>query len=553
MRILFSIFNVFFLFSAAPISCLTSSSTSNSLHDDKSASANNSSTAEATAVETITPEMFGATGDGKTHKLSEKYTSLNDAKKDFPNIKDLNITLDNAAFQKAIDMASNENSTVIAEKSYVINFPLITKNNVTIDGKGKGIILNDRSRQKSIHHIAFFVGNYSATAYTEEGYTFFNIKGSVKAGNNFVELQNVSDASSLKEGDLISVISTDKRGQNLKKTLLPYNVTVCKITNISGSKISFEFPFDENIPSAQIAAKGSYDNLTEMNYQAVDNVTIQNLSIDASHITLRTNGYNCKLKNIKINNAIRIIGLNAFSHSSIENISGTFAWRCIEVKTGTNNLLIHNINASYKPIKGFEKSVDAISTGEYNRNITIDSFYIDFKSANPQLACINLHSRKATIKNGTIICKSQTKSFLKLYNVPTDDPTFGCYKNVVSNVKFYGGNNMKQVLDIGENKPKKPGANKKPNWTDQKNQRKKNTGTADEEIGKDTNEGPGIPPSDNIVENCVFDGGSAGSSADFEMGEGNTVRNCIFTKARIKVSPAFQRSNEIVNNRQAAQ
>src|SRR4051812_26439677 len=52
------------------------------------------------------PEMFGAIGDGKIHKLSERYSTIDAARKEFPDVKDLTVTIDGAAFQKAIDVAS---------------------------------------------------------------------------------------------------------------------------------------------------------------------------------------------------------------------------------------------------------------------------------------------------------------------------------------------------------------------------------------------------------------------------------------------------------------
>jgi hypothetical protein len=121
----------------------------------------------AVNAKTVTPEMFGATGDGTSHTLSSKYQSLDAARKDFPGVKDLDITLDGAAFQKAIDEASKSGGEVDAEKSYVINYPLITRSNVVIDGKNKGLVYNDASRSKNALHLAFYFGNHSASAFVK--------------------------------------------------------------------------------------------------------------------------------------------------------------------------------------------------------------------------------------------------------------------------------------------------------------------------------------------------------------------------------------------------
>ena len=61
--------------------------------------------------------------------------------------------------------------------------------------------------------------------------------------------------------------------------------------------------------------------------------------------------------------AVRVIGLNAMAHSTITNIEGTFAWRGIEIKTGSSDLLVRNIKATYQAIPGYNHCIDAISLG----------------------------------------------------------------------------------------------------------------------------------------------------------------------------------------------
>ena len=494
----------------------------------------------------VTPEKFGAIGDGKIHKLSSSYSSLKDAQKDFPGVKDLDITIDGAAIQKAVDYAASKNGgEVVAEKNYAINFPIITRNNVIIDGKNKGIIYNDRSRVKYLHQWAFLIGNHHGVAFntadnSSGAYKMYNVAGSLTAGQNNVQLANPSDASSLKVGQLVMIISAFKR-QQLRKTLLPYHITMDKIVRMDGSKLYFEYPVDENLEGAQIAANGGYDGFAEINFEGVENVTIRNLTIDAGQITGRCYGYKCHIDNIKLINGVRIVGTNALSHSTITNITGTFSWRCIEIKTGSSDLLIRNINATYKALADTDHCRGVISTGEYNRNITIDSFKIDLESQNIDQPIITLQARKAVISNGIIYCKNQTNSFLKFYNehyIP--DPEFGCYGNKVSNVKFYGSPSMKNVLSIGD----REGNNNRQNKVAKRD--KGNTNNKKAAVP----EGEGTPPTANVVENCLFDGGSATSFAALNEGDQNVVRNCVFTKAKLKISPAFQQKNTISNNKE---
>ncbi|HEX5151081.1 MAG TPA: hypothetical protein VFW07_06510 [Parafilimonas sp.] len=511
----------------------------------------------------FTPEMFGAIGDGQIHELSSQYNSLDEARKKFPNIRDLNITIDGAAFQEAVDAASKSGGTVVARKKYAINFPIITRDNVTIDGQNEGVIYNDRSRKQNVFHLAFFVGNHSASAFYKSAdnssYKLYDVAGSITAGQDFVRLGKPSDISAFKTGQLVMVVSSFKRRQKQKKTGLPYHITISKITKVQDGKLYFEYPIDENVDSAEVAANGGFDNMTGMNYGGVSNVTIKNFTINAAQITQRAYGYKVHISNMKVNNAIRLVGINAIAHSSFTNISGSFGWRCIEVKTGTSDVLIKNINAVYQPLADKGVLVDAIAIGEYNRDVTIDSFKIDFKNTGSKLPTINLHSRKATISNGEIISPMQTTGFLKFYNERyVENPNFGCYGNTVNNVKFYGSNMMKNVMQVGEDdKEKKASGNKADNWAYQKNQKKKANASFNDDNGdndnllSDEDATANVPPSSNIVENCLFDAGSGSSFADLVQGKQNVIRNCTFTKARLKLSDNFRANNNNVDNNKA--
>jgi hypothetical protein len=166
---------------------------------------------------------------------------------------------------------------------------------------------------------------------------------SITAGQNFATLTKSSDASAFKVNQLVMVTSAYKRTQGEKKILLPYHITISKITKIEGNKLYFEYPIDEQVDSAQIAANGNYDPLAEIDFGGVYNVTLRNINVNAEHLTLRTYGYKCVLDHIKVSNGIRLIGLNAMAHSRLTNISGTFASRGIEIKTGSSDVLVQNI------------------------------------------------------------------------------------------------------------------------------------------------------------------------------------------------------------------
>ncbi|MBS1730634.1 MAG: hypothetical protein JSS67_07625 [Bacteroidetes bacterium] len=506
---------------------------------------------------TVTPEMFGAIGDGTNHKLSEKYQTLAEAQKIYPGVVDLNITIDGAAFQKAVDMASLDNGEVLAEKNYVTNSPIVMKDNVIVDGNNKGTLKNDRSRGKMLNW-AFLFGDHAPYGFNKEGnngagYTFYEVKESMRVGQNYLTLSNPADASSFKKDQIVMVVSSFKRKQNILKVMLPFHITMCKITQIDGSKISFEYPFDENVDSVQISANGNFDNHTGINFGGVQNVTLRNMTIDAAQISGSEYAYKCHIDNIKLIGGVRLVGMNAMAYSTFTNITGTFSWRGIEIKTGSHNLLVKNIHGTYQPIEGYPQPVDAISIGQYNRGVTVDSFDFNFGNSSPKISTINFRSRKAVISNGTITCPNLTNPFVKFNNEHyIADPAFGCYGNTLKNVKFIGGENMKTLFEMGDGEGVNKD-NKKDNWVTQKkmaNRAKPVNTEDDDDMAEvfDAVKTEDVPPQANIVENCIFQGGGLHANVKLNSGIKNTISNCTFENASIKASPNFQSQNTLSNN-----
>lgn len=472
--------------------------------------------------------MFGAFGDNKNHPLSEKFSSLTAAQTIYPNVKDLNITIDGAAFQKAVDEASaNGGGTVVCQNQYVINFPIETKSNVIIDGIGKGKIFNDCSRKKYAHHFAFFIGDHHPVAFNPKGeipgaYTFYDVVDKVNIGDRSVAISNFNKyKDSFKIGQFVWLTSKEKFYQMEFAWFMAQSVT-CKIIDIKGDRLFFEYPAEEAIDEAQIGANGGIDRFMEIRFAAVENITIRNLTIDAGNLTNHTWGYHCLIENINLINTTHFIGLNTLDHSTIRNIKGTYYKRCIEIKSGTNHLLIQNIQAAFKAPDNTNNSVGIISTGEYNKDIIIDSFFIDLKNSYCNQALITIQARNATIKNGVISSPNHTKAFIKLYNdYNVSRPELAAYNNKIQNVVFNGNTNMQQLFIIGD-----------PPEAVEKSQSEKNTKQVQW-------------PSANTIENCMMNGGNATSNAGLYGGFKNKILNCKFSNSTVIYPEIFRKENEI--------
>jgi len=473
--------------------------------------------------EEITPEKFGAKGDGVLRKLSTKYATIGAAQKDYPKAQDLDFSIDGAAFQKAVDYAAEKGGGIVtAAKKYAINFPIETRSNVTIDGKGSGYIYNDRSRKKTILQYAFFLGDHHGAGFTKDGqgsahYKLYDVAGEIKAGQNFARLSNNKEASEFSVGQLILLCTVGKKvAFNNENVSLPFQITMCKIVKIQNEQLFFEFPIDEDMDDPQIAANGGFDSFAQINLGGVENVTIRDLTVDARSWAIRWYGYKCTIENINIINGSEIAVGNALAHSTIKNIAGTFSRRCLEIKTGALDLTIDGLKVSYKPGKEppGKDPRSVISIGEYNRNIIIKNFEIDMGNLNLSEPVIGLRSRKATISDGKIYCKNQTAGVLRFYGDNTvKNAKFACYANKISNLDFYCNAAVKNYVSVGSEQ-------------------------SDE-----------TAPSDNIVENCNFYGGGNNTTVALLAGDNNTIRQCSFPKAKLVKKQSFAATNKIDANK----
>lgn len=482
-----------------------------------------------TGLQLVTPEQFGAIGDGKIRLLSSAFKTIDEARKVYPSAKDLDITIDGAAFQKAVDFIYDAGGgTILCEKNYAINFPIETKNNVTIDGNGKGNIYNDCSRKKYGHDIAFFVGNHHPVAFNPNAeipnsYKIYECAAPVSAGDRSISLKQFEKVKNEFEIGQIVWLTSQKTFYQRSYAWYMDQSFACKITDIKAGRLYFEYPIEETIPAAQIAANGGRDRFMEIDFKAVQNLTIKNLNINAGSLTNHTWGYKCLFENLNLVNTTHLIVLNSLNHSIIRNIKGTYYNRCIEVKSGAEHLLISNIQATFKAPDGIDTSIGIISTGEYNRKIVIDSFYIDMKNSRCNQALITIQAREATIRNGTIISPNHNKAFIKFYNdYNVSNPKLAAFGNNIENIHFKGSTGMPFLIIVGE-----------PDQFALRMQKEKNATQPQW-------------PNSNTITACTFQGGNSTSKLALYGGSNNTIDSCFFAfQPLIIESNDFSRHNKI--------
>lgn len=77
----------------------------------------------------LNPRWFGAIGDGKSHKISEYYKSIEEAKKSYPFIDSLDCEIDYCGIQSALNIITNtaEGKLIIPNGVWLINRTLVCK------------------------------------------------------------------------------------------------------------------------------------------------------------------------------------------------------------------------------------------------------------------------------------------------------------------------------------------------------------------------------------------------------------------------------------------
>lgn len=93
---------------------------------------------------------YGAIGDGDYHSLSERYSTLSDARNEYPFVNDLTQSIDYAAIQKALFAAASTANTrarvYLPDGYYVITDSLRLPNFVTLEGASRsGTVLHNQN------------------------------------------------------------------------------------------------------------------------------------------------------------------------------------------------------------------------------------------------------------------------------------------------------------------------------------------------------------------------------------------------------------------------
>lgn len=94
-------------------------------------------TSQSKLDDILSVKDFGAIGDGELHQLSERYTTLAEAKSVYPFVTDLSQSIDYAGIQAAINAAKNGNMAVyIPAGGYVVNSTIVADYAPSIHGSG---------------------------------------------------------------------------------------------------------------------------------------------------------------------------------------------------------------------------------------------------------------------------------------------------------------------------------------------------------------------------------------------------------------------------------
>ena len=320
----------------------------------------------------VSIKWFGATGDG--------------------------VTDDTVAIQGAIDYVwSLGGGTVFFPAGDYYANSIVLKDYVQCVGEGyKTRIFHPT--QNLFVNLGIHPDNYSSRTYYSAS--------DISQGDNVITLLTPSDTANFTIGELAILRSS---GQLVSGALvLPYHAEIIKVTDIDAiaGTITVEHAIEYDITSPLLAVAESSLGDNFVQYAGIRNMYLDAANGGGAGIRSRA-AYKCKYQDLWIRSLYPVLG-NGFCHCLFENIVGIdFTDRVIELKTGSLNTSVINMQAYVSPTATTLTNI-LIDLGEYANGLTVKN--------------VEVFLGNATLNNGLISFGSTCGS-----------------NHLVSGIKVHGG------------------------------------------------------------------------------------------------------------------
>ena len=285
---------------------------------------------------------------------------------------------DTEAIQAAIDEAE---AVYLPAGVYRITRAIRLRSNRHVFGAGAAtLVRNDQTADKPDERSAFLLGDHHPAAFRRDirpdwRYPTFALKP-VRETDSTVTLITQKDVGALQDNEFVWLRSAEE--VNFGEWVNPHYLQLTKVDGIDKQHGTIELadPAEFTIQQAYLSPIRAIDPYLDCPFFAVENVTIENMFLDAyTWGGLRYCAYRCLIRDLEIKNACHILVGNCLTQCLVENIKGTFVQRFIEIKNGTSWSHFRNIRGRYLNPSGLEVS-RPWETGERAFGLTFEDCHL---------------------------------------------------------------------------------------------------------------------------------------------------------------------------------
>jgi hypothetical protein len=391
---------------------------------------------------------YGAAGDGITDCYTAFQTAENDLRDKF-----------------------GSGEIYVPAGKYLVSKPFYHWSNITLTGEGQASIItnNTPGAKGSDANFCIQIGNFKPSSFAK--CTHYKVKDIV-AGQNFVKLLRTGDISQFVVGDCVLIHSTSGFKGHMGD-FKPYHAYVNRIAYIDQAQraLYLEDVLADPIVGAKVAnAKNSNPKDYICQFPVIQNIAFES----NGDWTLRFGCYKGVFKNLWIKST-DVIGGNAISHCTFENITATFSQKVIEMATYSHDSTVTDLTATWYDGFADPEMKPLLVMGENVRNCTFKNINIDaglmtnmgmimrfdhafgnkiidstFRAQKPQGGVVEFStsSPDSIVTNNEVTNKELFVTGARAFVIcDVDGTTATMTGNAITNNKFHGSVNRNEIGD----------------------------------------------------------------------------------------------------------
>ncbi|MCS0504867.1 glycoside hydrolase family 55 protein [Ancylobacter mangrovi] len=283
---------------------------------------------------------------------------------------------DTEALRAAQARASEVGGVVEYDGVYRVTSRITLNSHVTHRGvSAEATIRNDSpfDPKRPVDRECFSLGEYTTEMLSR--FPAAPLKAAAR-GEQTLALGNAALPWRPQPGDF-AIVATRERLTTLHGTRLPVRQQLVKIiaVDMAAGRLDIQHPLTADFPEADLLQLHAFNGFSRQPAHCVEDVRIQRLRFEGGGISFGA-AYDCAFENLTFADVRDLVFGNCLAHSRLEGISGTFWNRGCEIKLGTHDSTVSDLDMTYVPSD--QPAYNGwISLGEMARNVTMSNVRLD--------------------------------------------------------------------------------------------------------------------------------------------------------------------------------